>query len=256
MIMVQIYCHLVIFVIIMSFILVVAYTRSATDEPFKLHDWSWNKDTDLVIVVSQYKEYVEWLNNTKVPVIVCSKTDTTTGCYVNKNKGREVSGYLRFILQNYHRLPKHIAFIHGHEEAWHQKLSPNNMLKAITECAKYKKYGYVSLNNYYFDDRKVATNKLMKELHLIWDEWFRPFLQRDAPTYVLHDCCAQFIVSRERVIKNSKAAYLHWYDKITMHKNDYEMGLIFEYIWHIIFGEPDVVRYNDYKRTINESCLQ
>ena len=204
-----------------------------------LNEWSH----DVIIVANHYNEDLKWLEPfvQNKSAIVCSKKYYSSMCDVPINKGREASGYLKFIIDNFHNLPKNMAFLHGHEKAYHQKY---NILKLI-KCAKINQYGYFGLNHCYFDDRKIATNKIMKEMQKIWYGHFKPFLKRECPIYLLHDCCAQFIVSRERVLRNSRGAYQHWYQLLMKTKNDYHLGLVFEYIWHIIFGEPDVVSHED-----------
>ena len=102
------------------------------------------------------------------------------------------------------------------------------------------------MNNYFaYDDRQVETNPVMQRMHELWDVLFRPYLNRDAPNYVFADCCAQFVVSRERILRHPLKAYKHWYHYMAYEdpKDDggYEIGMIFEYIWHIIFGEADVL---------------
>jgi hypothetical protein len=50
-------------------------------------------------------------------------------------------------------------------------------------------------------------------------------------------CCAQFAVSRDRVVARPKADYVRWRDWL-METDllDVKSGGIMEYMWHIIFG--------------------
>ena len=116
----------------------------------------FDSDTDLIIVSSHYTENLDWLEQSHVPVIVSSNSCTPRSfpegscVYVDPklnnpiNRGREASAYIRFIVTYYEMLPKHIAFIHGHENAWHQKY-PGPLLKAI-QNAKYHEFPFISLN--------------------------------------------------------------------------------------------------------------
>ena len=243
---------LILFSMIVAIILLLFWSQAhyhitVIDSITELHA---NKD-QLVIVSSHYKENLRWLRHSDIPVVVCSKVQDSPLCEVNTNKGNEVTAYLKFIIQNYDNLPNHVAFIHGHERAWHQ----HKNLFDVINCVKYREHGFVSLNNYFIDDRKIESNVIMKKLHQIWDKEFRPYLKRDPPTYLCHDCCAQFIVSKERILKNSREAYQAWYDLVindSTNDNSYEMGRIFEYIWHIIFGEPDVVTQEEYQVMFGE----
>lgn len=221
-------------------VFVVAFGKK---EPFFVFTESVSPDMELVVVTSHYSEDLGWLRDIDLPVVVCSKTSPSPLCTQDENKGRETTSYLKFIADNYHRLPRHMAFVHGHSDAWHQKASVG-LMDLIKNCAQYKQHGFISLNNYYFDDRR-PENHAMQHLFRIWDDVFRPYLHRDPPQYLHHDCCAQFIVSRERVLSLPRDAYVHWYNYI-LHVDStgdggFALGLIFEYVWPILFGEPDVV---------------
>lgn len=243
--------HRIICVVFLCIAFVWVLTRR-TAEPFLHSAPAVSGDMDLVIVSNHFAEDLSWLEKSSKPVVVCSKTSPSPLCFQDKNRGREATAYLKFIVDNYDNLPKHVAFIHGHETAWHQR-SKVDLIKNIEECALYQQYGYVSLNNtYIYDNRELHENKTMQRLQRVWDELFAPYLNRPPPSYVLHDCCAQFIVSRENILRLPRAAYAHWY-KYIMFDDPYDdeghnIGLLFEYMWHIIFGEPDVVHQPAYHR--------
>ena len=110
---------------------------------------TWNRDTDYVIVSSHFNEDLGWLKRSPYPVVVCSKLHSDAALPIDQkcsspiNKGKEVTAYLKFIIEYYDDLPKNVAFIHGHEKAWHQHLDIFDAIK----CADARKYGFVSLNN-------------------------------------------------------------------------------------------------------------
>lgn len=213
----------------------------------------WNKNTELLIVSSHYNEDIEWLKDSIVPVIICSKVNANNECYVDQNKGREVSSYLKFIITFYNELPQHIAFIHGHEKSWHQHYS-KNIIDIIINCAKFKEYDFISLNNNIIDDRTLE-NEIMKLIHNIWDDMFRPYLKRDPPIYIRNDCCAQFIVSREAIHSYSLDTYKFWYDKIMETQDDFIMGKVFEYLWSVIYGDPDILTNDEYMMRFKPDCF-
>lgn len=176
--------------------------------------------------------------------------------YVKKipNKGRETSAYLKFIIDNYHQLPKYMAFIHGHEKAWHQRIKPyTNLLDYIKNCIKYKEFGFISLNNYFINDRR-EVNPYFVEFQNMWDILFKPYLNRKSPKYLYQDCCAQFVVSRDRILKNDKKVYEFWFDYIMnkdpYNNNGFTIGIIFEYAWPLILGEPDVITIEEHKKRL------
>ena len=250
--------HLIISVIILIIIAILSSSYTIHEKFRIVKDNQFYRD-ELVIVSSHHSEDLHWLDSVEdVPVVVCSKTLDSPACAVAENRGREATSYLKFIIDNYHQLPKHVAFIHGHENAWHQN-GNGNLLHVIKNCAKYKEYGFISLNNTHIDDRNIATNNTMQYLRYgLWKSLFLPYLHRDAPDYLFHDCCAQFIVSKERILLRPKAAYQHWYTYIMYEDpNDdggLEIGAVFEYIWHVIFGEPDFVTIDEHHKMFHKHC--
>ncbi len=209
---------------------------------------TWSSDTEIIIVSSHYGEELGWLTELDVPVIVCGKEgekdspiQSNPSCKT-PNAGFEASSYLRFLYENYDNLPGHIAFIHGHETAWHQR---RNIIEEIKGCV-WKQKGYYGLNNYLYDDHN-SNHRLMPYMHRMWPSYFEPYLHIPAPDYVCHDCCAQFIVSRDRILVHPREAYKRWYELSINNENEFGMNtkdiaIVFEWIWHVIFGEPLVVR--------------
>lgn len=218
----------------------------------------------LVVVSSHYNEDIEWLQtNTTLPVVVCSKKQPSPLCELSKNYGREATSYLKFIIDNYDNLPMHTAFIHGHQHAWHQKMTTSeggdDLLYLAKNCAKYKEFGFISLNNCQVElsDEHKEIFKTIKEKG-IWDAIFRKYLNIDMPGFILNDCCAQFIVSKDRILRHPVDAYKHWFDYI-MNKDPHDdggwvLGLLFEHVWHIIFGEVEIINKEEQRKMFNESC--
>lgn len=226
----------------------------------------FDQETELVLVVSHFNEDIDWLLNAPYPVVVCEKEGSQTNprigrdplCFQGVNRGREASSYIKFILVYYEYLPKYVAFIHGHETAWHQKF-PGGIFQAIAR-ANYKEHKYVSLNNKLHTmvltkdtlvPNNVGINGVLSEyenighlvLQLVWDKYFKPYIKKEFPHFLRYDCCAQFIVSRELIKQYPKYVYEHWYkllmeDSYKYLLNDYQISIAFEYIWHIIFSKP------------------
>jgi len=206
----------------------------------------WDSETDLVIVTAHFKENLDWLTHSPYPVVVCSKHSAESQspsltpelkCMV-QNKGRETSSLLKFIIEFYEDLPKRIAFIHGHQYAWHQRF---DILSAIG-CAK-KDKPYVSLNTIFMNDRNMQ-NQVYNEIGDMWETHFEPYLKIKFPERVFHDCCAQFIVSRAAIRRIPKAGYEHWLELVMNSPYDVVISVQFEYLWHVIFGEDPVLDLN------------
>ncbi len=226
----------------------------------------WDKNTKFVIVSSHYNEDLSWLKRSPYPVVVCSKSLTPaalafdTRCSTTVNKGFEASAYLRFIVEYYNRLPQNVVFIHGHEKDWHQNL---DILKAI-ECADMETYGFVSINNSLMLDDARWGEPIVRDWYdgatkKLWEDVLKPVLGFDLPPHSMRiDCCAQFVVSRNRIKRLSRDVYRSLLQYILdSSENDKSIAIAFEYTWHAIFGEPvniDVSSEKEYLKTRFSKC--
>jgi hypothetical protein len=233
---------------------------------------------DTTVVTGHFHENLKWLsqkNHMFKSIVVCDKIGADPipeeikleldckSCPIIENKGSDAGHYLNYIINNYDNLSERTAFIHGHENAWHYK-NPLNILDAIL-VARTDKYGFISLNikhhpGYdYSEDRNYNRikdrRKIMILMEKYWPDYFQEYLG-DIPEKFSHDCCPQFVVTKERVLKHPKKAYQKWFDLYNVwqeKENDTEWSkdnthslyaLLFEFIWHIIFGEPAIVPEN------------
>jgi hypothetical protein len=231
------------------------YTEGFTDGNAATR--SWDQNTELIIVSSHYNEDLDWLLKAPVPVVVCGKEGEKSAAIPTNekcrtvNEGYEASSYLKFIIANYETLPKYVLFLHGHENAHHQK---RNIFDEIKE-RKWLDKNYYSVNKFGLTKCMNGSIHICDQLRPIWDTYFRPYLKRDAPNNLICDCCAQFVISRETILRNPKEAYEKWlqlliddYKKYpnvfkntpeTPHPPGKQIAMLFEYFWHVIFGQPD-----------------
>ena len=144
-----------------------------------------------------------------------------------------------FIYEHYNNLPQYVAFIHGHENAWHQS---KNIMDVINE-KKWLDKNYFSLNNYPVDTWN-SNGEYWPTLRKLWPVYFKDaFNIEETPDRIVNDCCAQFVVSRAQILKHPRETYKKWLDLVLFdYKNydahDQKIAVIFEYLWHIIFGQP------------------
>lgn len=203
---------------------------------------------DLVIVTSHWKEDLEWLKKSKWPVVVIDKEGSDpswiTPQHTIPNKGREVSVYLKYIIENYDNLPNHVAFIHGHENSWHQ--FHDRPLLDLIEHANVQEHEFISLNNFmkWYGFINEPTEEYM-QIETYWDLF--QIDQKKPPKFSLlqSPIGAQFIVSKNRILRNTKEDYQRWY-KIVMEvesSKDLNISTFFELVWHIIFGEEWICKF-------------
>jgi hypothetical protein len=189
--------------------------------------------TERVIVTSHYKENLEWLKKAPWKVILVDHEGADASWLkpttIIPNRGREASSYIRYILDNYETLPEHIAFIHGHEDAWHHLNGP--ILPQI-ENAKLTPDMYLNLNARMGDHKDM--NSIRPDWHM-FKKWLGP-LPNEPPCA---PGCAQFIISKNRILRQPKEFYEALYFHVTHpYRDHYGIGCFYEYIWHYIFGEP------------------
>ena len=159
-----------------------------------------------------------------------------------RNTANEASAFLKFIVDYYDNLPEVMVFLHGHRYAYHQE-DVLTLLDAIEDPARLP--GYCNLNLAVWGLKEDPSRKPLYEEHKAWLEaWLGPL-----PPLLLDRCCAQFVVRRERVLHRPKAffeeALQHaYYDVEPLPEGDSEanrrLGLLFEWLWHHLFGEPPV----------------
>ena len=73
------------------------------------------------------------------------------------------------------------------------------------------------------------------------DAWRDLFKNTDVPHILATPCCAQFAVSREQVQKRLLGEYQEYYTwLLETEVKDETSGRVFEYLWHILFGQEPV----------------
>tara|TARA_Y100000816_G_C26107668_1_gene589229 strand:- start:2993 stop:3604 length:612 start_codon:yes stop_codon:yes gene_type:complete len=171
---------------------------------------------DYRIVVSKYKENVQWVNefdNSKV--IVYDKSDNPIkGSISIPNIGRETETFFRYIVDNYENLPDYVVFLQGNPFD-HYKTSKYGFLKDyILKKILEQPTERVPIGNM----RKNRRNLLGLNLHNYYEFLFN----KKSPRKFYYNIGAQNIVPKEIILKRSKE---FWENNITMLKNNYEKRL-------------------------------
>lgn len=216
---------------------------------------SFMETQNLVVVGTSYgvpPHYsLDWINSQPWPVFISTK-EKGFGFASEPwgNVGQEIASYVRFILMFWDHLPKHVAFVHGHEKTWHQEgYRMSYMLRHI--CLN--KFGFASLNA--FEDNAWRPVKGAGRYNVIIRRYWRvvkPYLGPIPKNGFKEKCCAQFVVSRERIKARPRALYEMILAQMTDPKKRYQRAphgknsgwdLIhfWEAIWHYIFGEKALV---------------
>lgn len=200
------------------------------------------------------------------------------------NRGHEATPYLTYIIDNFDSLPVTSVFVHGSRFSWHNddvNYDNLNLLRRLNTSSALASpsVGYHNLrcdwsastcapssqpqNSYEtrlrgviepFNARVVSDGLLPVALQQIFGS--ANLGRNDA---VRSQCCAQFIVSRDRIKQHSREEYValrQWLLDGPAPSDDMIAGRIMSYLWHILFlpqselsansdGEHDLQRMNE-----------
>ena len=214
----------------------------ATDFCRSRWDATWDSRTELVIVVSYFKDAVDWLASSPYPVHLCGKIGQVPHAKTNDrcktaNIGQEATSYLAFIVNYWDELPRFVAFIHGHESAWHQR---HNVLHMLQNDQQWRRRKFTSLNRHEWHVHGPGDPRY-EDVARHWSRHFERYLGK-LPAVLEFDCCAQFVVSRDVIKCLPKQAYQEFLSFILASKGEridfHTIGHMMECIWHIIFNSP------------------
>ncbi|KAL4935146.1 hypothetical protein BDV06DRAFT_207585 [Aspergillus oleicola] len=207
--------------------------------------------------------------------------DASSNLRVPANRGHEAMAYLTFLIDNYADIPSSGAvFVHGSRWAWHNDAPDYDnayLLSNLDVTSALQPTGYHNLRcdwsvstcsssatpqgSYQmkfqstvdpFDARAASDAALPKSLAAIFGGSAEEMLSRHETLRA--QCCAQFVVSRDRVRAHSREEYValrQWLldgtepvdarsakalrDQGVAPKDDRVAGRIISYIWHILF---------------------
>ncbi|RAR03086.1 hypothetical protein DDE82_003386 [Stemphylium lycopersici] len=171
-----------------------------------------------------------------------------------RNKGMEANAYLAYIVQNYDNLPSTIAFIHPHKDgypvAWHTDNQEHSNVVSLNNLNVdfIQSNGYANLRCIHDPGcpHEVMPFRDPPEEHrtieaAMPDAWRDLFNNTDVPQVLATPCCAQFAVSSKQVRKRSLDEYKKYYTWLMETPLiDETSGRVFEYLWHVLFGQDPV----------------
>jgi hypothetical protein len=189
---------------------------------------------------------------------------TSTHLQVPANRGHEAMAYLTFLIDNYQNIPATGAvFIHGSRFAWHNDaLDYDNaaLLAALNISAALATWGYHNLRCDWSLSTCYPSSKPQGSLEISTEALLAPYNSRAVSDAALpraiadlfgsevplgrtntvrSQCCAQFVISRDRVSQHSREEYValrQWLlDSDGAPRDDRIAGRILSYVWHILF---------------------
>ncbi|KAF1353509.1 hypothetical protein BDV97DRAFT_290642 [Delphinella strobiligena] len=163
-----------------------------------------------------------------------------------KNKGHEVMVYLSYIIDHYENLPDISLFMHAHRVAWHNDdaldYDAAQMVRSLS-AERVIREGYMNLRchwdpgcpDWMHPGTTERTYEKQEEV-LIAESWSELFPMDPIPPVLSQPCCAQFALSRERILALPLSRYVFFRDWLLRTPlDDYISGRVWEYLWQYIF---------------------
>ncbi|QIW97254.1 hypothetical protein AMS68_002772 [Peltaster fructicola] len=140
--------------------------------------------------------------------------------------------------------------MHAHQFTWHNnELMDGDAALMVRHLSpeRVSRLGYMNLRCHWepgcpewLYPGEVTRNLEKQEQHIIAVQWAQLFPGEPVPTILSQPCCAQFAVSKERILMLPKERYIalrRWLYDTKL--DDYISGRIFEYTWQYLFtGAP------------------
>lgn len=206
------------------------------------------QNSRIVVLPCMNAVEVSWIKEElpEVDLAIYVANDSAASLYPPKNKGHEVMIYLTYIIDNYANLPDIILFMHAHRWTHHNNdLLDNDAVQMISRLNDEHVFreGYVNMRCQWDPGCPKwlhPTNlqeSLGKQEEVVlarcWGELF-PF--DPLPAFLAQTCCAQFAISKERILSIPLSQFLFYRNWILMTPlSDYISGRIWEYSWQFIF---------------------
>ncbi|KAJ5907211.1 uncharacterized protein N7473_004127 [Penicillium subrubescens] len=168
------------------------------------------------------------------------------------NKGNEAMVFLTYIIDRYDTLPDVIVFMHGGRYQWHNDNPLYDSVISINDLQLpyVRSTGYVNLRcswvvgcpaelepaRYFRERPEDNGHPTAVEFP---DRFIELFPNETLPEVIGTACCSQFAVSREKVRERG----IEHYERARRFLIETSLGSeisgrIFEYAWHIMFGQP------------------
>ncbi|RMJ25661.1 hypothetical protein PHISP_03486 [Aspergillus sp. HF37] len=211
------------------------YTKTVVVPKTKEDDTSW-----MDLEINEWQKAVYAVDDPSAPL------------HPPKNKGHEVMVYLSYIIDHYGNLPDIVAFMHSHQFAWHNDdlfdMNAATLLRRLNP-ARVVREGYMNLRcNWgpgcpdWMHPGALEEDVSKQEETMLARAWGEIFPDDPIPAVLAQPCCAQFAVSRERILAIPKARFVFYRDwMLRTELSDYISGRVWEYLWHVVFTGENTV---------------
>jgi len=143
--------------------------------------------------------------------------------------------YYHFCYTDYHNLPKHMLFLHGHDDHWHQSKTIMQLYKESKRIVENdSSVHYINLSTVFFGDWIGLRHG---EITKIGQAKILDALKEPKPEKVHEICCGQAYIHRSRIQKRTHANWkeiLQVSENIDWHTTE---GWALELSFHRVMGE-------------------
>lgn len=172
--------------------------------------------------------------------------DPKASLHPPKNKGHEVMIYLTYLIDHYDRLPDIVLFMHAHRWTHHNNgffgFDASQMIRALSG-PHVMRVGYVNMRCHWspgcpewLRPSRMEDSLGKQEERVLAQCWRELFPFDSLPSFLAQPCCAQFALSKGRILSIPRSQYIFYRDWIMRTPlSDYISGRIWEYSWQYIF---------------------
>ncbi|KAK9625591.1 hypothetical protein V6000_007092 [Aspergillus fumigatus] len=222
--------------------------------------YSSNSTIALVLAATE-SEGLTWLrdycrDHDAIPFIYTTDRKPVPHLLVpHTTRGREAAAYLSYVVDFYDQLPPYTIFIHSNQDQWHNDLfgPKTNVALRNLRFEAIAAQGYVNLrcehepgcptNVHPWSPTQIDIDK--KDIRAYFPQVYQTLFgvgKERVPEHIGNICCAQFAVSRERILQRPKRDYermLAWAAETDL-TDSFGVGWVFEKVWHVVFGMEDI----------------
>ena len=204
--------------------------------------------TKTMVVSRLSNDNISWIGE-ELPGInatIYVANDPTATVHPPMNKGHEVMIYLTYIIDHYFDLPDTMIFMHAHRWTHHNiellGYDSAQMVRRLSD-EYVAREGYVNMRCKWHpgcpewlhpaDARETLERQ---EGVVLPGTWHELFPSKPVPQVLSQGCCAQFALSKNRVLSIPLSRYVFcrdWVLKTPL--SDYISGRIWEYLWQLLF---------------------
>ena len=207
-----------------------------------------SKYSRVMVIPRLHSDNTSWISEElpDVDTAVYIANNPVAALHPPKNKGHEVMTYLTYIINHYDALPDILIFMHSHRWTHHNNALLGYDASEIVRRLKSDyviREGYVNLRCHWSPGCPEwlhpgnLQESLEKQEEVVLSRcWSELFPSDPLPAALGQACCAQFALSKERVLSIPLSRFIFYRDWIARTTlSDYVSGRIWEYSWQFLF---------------------